>query len=74
MVDPEAWGWLLLRSCIPVIAGFLAINNQYLCNHSWLNWVDDDDEEVDLKEKPEDTKYIQNYIKIRPEAPGVWGN
>ena len=26
--------------------------------HSWLNWVDedDDDDEVGLKEKPEDTK------------------
>ena len=45
-----------------------------LHTHSWLNWVDEDDEdEVDLKEKPEDTKiHQQYYIKIRPEAPGVW--
>ena len=30
--------------------------------HSWLNWVDEDDDEdeVGLKEKPEDTRYIQN--------------
>ena len=28
--------------------------------HSWLNWVDEDDEdEVGLKEKPEDTRYIK---------------
>ena len=39
------------------------------------NWVDEDDDEdgVDLKEKPEDTKIHQKYyIEIRPEAPGVW--
>ena len=27
--------------------------------HSWLNWVDEDDDEVGLKEKPEDTRYIK---------------
>ena len=45
------------------------------CAHSWLNWVDEDDDEdeVGLKEKPEDTRYIKkDYIEIRPEAPGVW--
>ena len=28
--------------------------------HSWLNWVDEDndEEEINLKEKPEDTRYI----------------
>ena len=32
-----------------------------------------DEDEVGLKEKPEDTRYIKkkDYIKIRPEAPGV---
>ena len=42
----------------------------FLLAHSWLNWVDEDDDEdeVGLKEKPEDTR----YIKIIPEAPGVW--
>ena len=40
----------------------------FLRAHSWLNWVDEDDDEdeVGLKEKPKD------YIEIRPEAPGVW--
>ena len=33
----------------------------FLCAHSWLNWVDEDDDEdeVGLKEKPEDTRYIK---------------
>ena len=32
----------------------------FLLAHSWLNWVDEDDDEdeVGLKEKPEDTRYI----------------
>ena len=29
----------------------------FLRAHSWLNWVDED--EVGLKEKPEDTRYIK---------------
>ena len=28
----------------------------FLRAHSWLNWVDEDDDEVGLKEKPEDTR------------------
>ena len=32
----------------------------FLCAHSWLNWVDDDEhDEVGLKEKPEETRYIK---------------
>ena len=33
----------------------------FLRAHSWLNWVDedDDDDEVGLKEKPENTRYIK---------------
>ena len=32
----------------------------FLRAHSWLNWVDeDDDDEVGVKEKPEDTRYIK---------------
>ena len=31
----------------------------FLRTHSWLNWVDEDDDEVGLKEKPEDTRYIK---------------
>ena len=33
----------------------------FLRTHSWLNWVDEDDDEyeIGLKEKPEDTRYIK---------------
>ena len=33
----------------------------FLRAHSWLNWVDEDDDEdeVGLKERPEDTRYIK---------------
>ena len=33
----------------------------FLHTDSWLNWVDEDDDEdqVGLKEKPEDTRYIK---------------
>ena len=33
----------------------------FLHAHSWLSWVDEDDDEdeVGLKEKPEDTRYIK---------------
>ena len=36
--------------------------DHFLRAHSWLNWVDEDDDEdeVGLKEKPEDTRYIKN--------------
>ena len=36
--------------------------DHFLHDHSWLNWVDvdDDEDEVGLKEKPEDTRYIKN--------------
>ena len=33
--------------------------DHFLRAHSWLNWVDEDDDEVGLKEKPEDTRYIK---------------
>ena len=42
----------------------------FLHTHSWLNWIDED--KVDLKEKPEDTRYIKKITG--PEAPGVWAN
>ena len=29
----------------------------FLHSHSWLNWVDEDEDEVGLKEKPEDTRF-----------------
>ena len=33
----------------------------FLRTHSWLNWVDEDDDEdeVGFKEKPENTRYIK---------------
>ena len=33
--------------------------------HSWLNWVDEDDDE-------HDEVGLKDYIEIRTEAPGVW--
>ena len=48
-----------------VIGGFDFIEcftTTFLRAHSWLNWVDEDDDEHDevgLKEKPEDTRYIK---------------
>ena len=50
---------------VTVKAGFDFIEcftTTFLRAHSWLNWVDEDDDEhdeVDLKEKPEDTRYIK---------------
>ena len=37
----------------------------FLRAHSWLNWVDDDEEEVGLKEKPEDTSKRLHQNKTR---------
>ena len=50
-----------------------------ICDHlsaqSWLNLIRIiDDDEASLKEKPEYTRYIKYYIKMRPEAPVVWAN
>ena len=38
----------------------------FLRTHSWLNWVDEDDDEdeVGLKEKPEDTRYIKKITTL----------
>ena len=39
---------------------WLNVLTTFLRAHAWLNWVDEDDEdEVGLKEKPEDTRYIK---------------
>ena len=40
---------------------FECFTTTFLRTHSWLNWVDEDDDEdeVGLKEKPEDTRYIK---------------
>ena len=46
----------------------------FLRAHSWLNWVDEDDneDEVGLKEKSEDTRYIKNItnIVVLRQSPG----
>ena len=41
----------------------------FLYTHPWLNWVDEDDDEdeVGLKEKPEDTRYIKQEAS-RPDS------
>ena len=45
----------------------------FLRAHSWLNWVDDEDE-VGLKEKPEDTRYIKKITsKSRVRGPPIGG-
>ena len=44
-----------------------------LHTHSWLNWVDDDDDEVGLKEKPEDTRYIKRLHQNKTRSTGSVG-
>ena len=41
----------------------------FLPTHSWLNWVDadDDEDEVGLKEKPEDTSLAPNGLNTLDE-------
>ena len=50
---PLTWGHIL---CFDFIECF---TTTFLHTHSWLNWVDEDDNEVGLKENPEDTRYIK---------------
>ena len=73
-IQPVIYQYHELRFVYDVIECF---TTTFLHTHSWLNWVDEDDDEdeVGLKEKPEDTRYIKKitmYIDIRSEAPGVW--
>ena len=44
----------------------------FLRAHSWLNWVDEDDDEdeVGLKEKPEDTRYIKILHRNKTRSTG----
>ena len=46
---------------LPRGPGFDFFTTTFLHTHSWLNWVDEDDDEdeVGLKEKSEDTRYIK---------------
>ena len=47
--------------CIFYLDFIECFTTTFLRAHSWLNWVDEDDDEdeVGLKEKPEDTRYIK---------------
>ena len=47
--------------CLSVFDFIECFTTTFLRAHSWLNWVDEDDDEdaVGLKEKPEDTRYIK---------------
>ena len=47
---------------VPVRFDFIeCFTTTFLHTHSWLTWVDEDDDEdeVGLKEKPKDTRYIK---------------
>ena len=45
----------------PLVGFIECFMTTFLRAHSWLKWVDEDDDgdEVGLKEKPEDTRYIK---------------
>ena len=55
--------YLVMISTILLTIDFIeCFTTTFLRAHSWLNWVDEDDDEHDevgLKEKPEDTRYIK---------------
>ena len=49
----------VVNTIIHVLIYFIeCLTTTFLRAHSWLNWVDDDEDEVGLKEKPEDIRYI----------------
>ena len=57
--DVEKLSW---RQKVHQVFDFIeCFTTTFLRAHSWLNWVDEDDDEdeVGLKEKPEDTRYIK---------------
>ena len=58
----DIWG-IIWKHLVALIFDFIeCFTTTFLrANHSWLNWVDEDDDEVEvgLKEKPEDTRYIK---------------
>ena len=64
---PGAWQHITFHACDNKISFtkrmiFIeCFTTTFLRAHSWLNWVDEDDDEdeVGLKEKPEDTRYIK---------------
>ena len=51
--------WLRIPSVFKSPFDFIeCFTTTFLHTHSWLNWVNEDDEDG-LKEKPEDTIYIK---------------
>ena len=58
-----SWYIQKLDCSVALIFDFIeCFTTTFLRAHSWLNWVDEDDDEHDevgLKEKPEDTRYIK---------------
>ena len=53
--------WLWNKLCWFDFDFIECFTTTFLRAHSWLNWVDEDDDEDEggLKEKPEDTRYIK---------------
>ena len=60
----KQWNMFFICDFILILDFIECFTTTFLRAHSWLNWVDEDDDEdeVGLKEKPEDTRYIK---KIR---------
>ena len=56
--------WLYWCSCLVILVFHVILYWCSMHTHSWLSWVDEDDDEVGLKEKPEDTSKILNRNKI----------
>ena len=44
--------------------------DHFLRTHSWLNWVDEDDDEVGWNEKPENTRYIKILHRNKTRSTG----
>ena len=51
----------IIMTCHKLNSLLECFTTTFLDTHSWLNWVDEDEDEdeVGLKEKPEDTRYIK---------------
>ena len=64
MIDPH-YTLHLIYTTIKDFDFFECFTTTFLRAHSWLNWVNEDDDEVGLKEKPEDTRHIKNITSLR---------
>ena len=62
----------MFLTCYIFLFCFECLTTTFLRAHSWLNWVDEDDDEdeVGLKEKTLDTS--KRLHRNKTEAPGVW--